>query len=153
MFLTYYQNSKSFGSVLRYGCRHLEKCRFEKNAVKDSSTILQYTSNKSHLQLISYSRVIKYAFFFLVKFFQVIRSFLRQELRFLLYCAPLSIKAYSVTSFSNLALRLWEYIFDMPNYKCKKKIDFSDRLKSGDLLICGNKKNYYLPFYQKKKKL
>jgi len=73
--------------------------------------ILQYTSNKSYLQLISYSRVIKYAFLFLVKFFQSVRFFLRERQ------VLLSVKAYSVVSFSNSALKFWEYIFDTSNYK------------------------------------
>jgi len=45
MFLTYYQNFKSFSSIFfRYHCRQLEKYRFEKNAFKDSSIILQYNN-------------------------------------------------------------------------------------------------------------
>jgi len=126
---------------LKYRCRQLEKCRFEKNVFKNSSIIYIYKiysyilftvyNNKSYLQLISYFRIIKYAFLFSVKFPSYSFLSTRTPSASIFTYAPLSIKAYSVASFSNSALMFWEYcIFAMSNYKkLPKKIDFSDRLK------------------------
>jgi len=80
--------------------------------------ILQYTSNKSYLQLI---RVIKYAFPFLAKFFQAVRSFLRAKCQAFRFLPARRYLSRLIALLVFRTLKLWEYIFDMSNYKKMQK--------------------------------